>query len=893
MTYPANKPFPERIGKYEIISVLGQGGMGVVYHARNPRIGMDVAIKTLTESSPNELNPLARFYDEAGQTARLRHPNIVTVYDFGDEDGQPYIVMEYLDGDPLDRLIREKHPRHLGIKLDIIAQVCTALAYAHQQGMIHRDVKPANVIVQRDGPVKLLDFGIAKGREAHIDQSHTSAGSMVGTPSYIAPERWLQEPFDGRSDIFSAGVLLYQLVTWSLPFDAKYPDIIQHILKDPTPLLSDILQSCPPKLERVIERALAKKPANRYQQADEMASDLMELAGQLKSEHVAELLTQSRQAVDADDYARARQILSQAQRLDSQNTEAKKLVAQVDEKLNLEKARQRVAQLHGGAQEALTARNWDQAQTLISEALQLDEGNAELEKLLAEATAGKERMLQIQQYLRGAESARAGGDLDRARELAGKAADLDPADSRIMAICKVLEQEAAERRRKAKLRELLQNAQALLTANRMAEAAAALAEAEAMEPADADLLRLKDDLAAAKHLAERKRLVVELDERAAVASTLEQLQAVSDRLAEALTTYPTEPTLIRLRLQLVPRLKEHQDRQLIADVSNNCKNLPPVDAIVRIREALAQLPGNAELIRLEAAFAQRLTREQREQRLAEYLARARVLLDDHLYIETAKTLEQCEREGFSSPELTELLELSRSTAATRVSQDLIERSFLEAKRLMEEQNYEGIIEMMPSVLDRVDEPSLRRLLEEATAKQKEQETKIDALTVSAHQLGELGLYDAAIGMLMAESAPLRASRRIQEALGGLTTMLESDSARMESMGAVYAAIGSAAAPQALKRLAAPTDGMKVIAAEVEERLTSRLRLQAEDRVRKSIEEARRAIESDDGAQVEEAIAAGSPWLELAGEKLKTDWANLQSQVVASRKVLRFRKASRR
>ena len=149
---------------------------------------------------------LQRFYREASQTGALRHNNIVIVFDAGDQDGEPYIVMEYVEGEPLDKIIKRERI-HLQLALSIVEQICAALAYAHRNGVIHRDIKPANVIIRADETVKLLDFGIARD-DNHVDTSLTSTGALVGTPPYMAPERFRGAPVDGRSDIFSAGVLL-------------------------------------------------------------------------------------------------------------------------------------------------------------------------------------------------------------------------------------------------------------------------------------------------------------------------------------------------------------------------------------------------------------------------------------------------------------------------------------------------------------------------------------------------------------------------------------------------------------------------------------------------------------------------------------------------------------
>ena len=249
--------------------------MGVVYRARDARLGRVVAIKMLTESFTGNPEMLQRFYREASQTGALRHNNIVIVFDAGDQDGEPYIVMEYVEGEPLDKIIKRERI-HLQLALSIVEQICAALAYAHRNGVIHRDIKPANVIIRADETVKLLDFGIARD-DNRVDTSLTSTGALVGTPPYMAPERFRGAPIDGRSDIFSAGVLLYLLLTGKLPFDADYPAVIDQILRSEPTAPSVLVAECPADLDSIVARALAKSPADRYANADDMAMDLHEV----------------------------------------------------------------------------------------------------------------------------------------------------------------------------------------------------------------------------------------------------------------------------------------------------------------------------------------------------------------------------------------------------------------------------------------------------------------------------------------------------------------------------------------------------------------------------------------------------------------------------------------
>ena len=889
------KQTPERIGRYDVIGILGRGGMGVVYRGRDSRIGRDVAIKTLTDGFSGDPEMLKRFYKEAAHTGNLRHPNIVTLYDFGDEDGLPYIVMEFLDGEPLDKLIRESESLHLSAKLDIIEQVCEALAYAHVQGMIHRDVKPANVIVQRDGLVKLLDFGIARAGQDGGDKNVTRTGTLVGTPAYMAPERLRGELFDGRSDIFSAGVMLFQFVTGALPFDAEYPAILHQILNQDPPLLSRYLSGYPAQLDQVIARALEKKPLDRYSHAGDMAADLNAVGTQLKAQRVESLLQEAQTAMVSQNLAVAKQLLSQVIRLDSQHAEGKKLMLEVNHHFNLQKTRERVEQLRKAAEDAIEARNWDQASSACAEGLQLDASNPELSALQARAHAGRQAKEQIRQLLRGAESARHLGNFESAKELAGRAFELDPSDSRILAICKVVEQEAEEERRKTQFRSLLSSAQDDLSGSRLAEASAALAEAESLLPADAELMRLKDELAEAMLLEQRKQLVSDLEERSEQAITLEQLREAMSALVAALERFPAEPSLLRLKMQLDPRLRDGENSRLVAQVTDACSRLSSAEALNRIREALKRLPGNSDLLKLEAAIERRSTRKQREQALAEHLARARALLEDHLYLETVKVLELCEKEGYSSPELSQLLTMAHSAAAERVSQDLVERSFLEAKRLLEEQDYEEVLRMLGPVLQRMDEPALRKQMEEASLRQQELEVRVDLVVEETGRLCELGLFDAAAGFIEAEPRGVKQAKRVQSVFESCRNALESEASRLKSMGGIYAELQApegVAAYKMIPRVESEDAGLAGLA-QIEERLGARLQLIAGQEVAKSIEEARKALSADDFELAESLLNGASPWLNCSNPALQSEWNAAQAETAAGKKILRFRKVLRR
>lgn len=263
-----------RIGKYEVLEVIGRGGMGTVYKALDPRMDRIVAIKMVAGGFAENEEQLRRFYREARSTGMLKHPGIVMVHDLGDDEGNPYLVMEYLEGAPLNKLVERGVEFTVTEKLDIIINVCHALHYAHGRGVVHRDIKPANIMVLRDGSIKIVDFGIA----LIADHSLTRTGQVMGTIHYMPPEQINGQAVDGRTDIFAAGVILYRLLTGRLPFEGiDTVSTMRMILNETPPPLRKYLHGVPEELEKTLQRALAKDRDARYASAGQFAADLARL----------------------------------------------------------------------------------------------------------------------------------------------------------------------------------------------------------------------------------------------------------------------------------------------------------------------------------------------------------------------------------------------------------------------------------------------------------------------------------------------------------------------------------------------------------------------------------------------------------------------------------------
>ncbi len=270
---------PRQIDRYEIEEQLGQGGMGVVYRARDPVLDRDVAIKSMLVDFGDDPDARARFQQEARAAARLQHPNIVTIYEFGEKDDSPYLIMEFLEGVDLEALELPKTLRELARRLEIIGQLCDGLAFAHGQGVVHRDIKPGNVRVLEDGTVKLLDFGIAT-----IHSSDRRPDTVGGSAGYTSPEMLAAEPVDARSDVFSVGVLTYELLTGRQPFTGDSATAIAYqVLHEDPPSARSIVPELPESIDAVLDRALAKKPEARWSTAGELGEAVRAVAREIQA----------------------------------------------------------------------------------------------------------------------------------------------------------------------------------------------------------------------------------------------------------------------------------------------------------------------------------------------------------------------------------------------------------------------------------------------------------------------------------------------------------------------------------------------------------------------------------------------------------------------------------
>jgi len=433
-----------KIGKYEILSELGQGGMGKVYRAKDPLMGRDVAIKLMAEAQLSDEELRQRFYREARSAGRLKHTNIITIYDLGEENGVPYIVMEYLEGMDLKQLLKERKDLPLYDRLRIAVQVANGLSYAHHHQIVHRDIKPGNIRVLEGGQVKIMDFGIARESTSEM----TKTGSAIGTWHYMSPEQIVGKKVDNRSDIWALGVILYEMLVGRRPFEAdSLTTLVYKIAHDQPPAFEAQGIEVSEPLARIVHRALAKEPADRYPDAADLARDL-------------------------ENY-----VTAMSTSVDQLRTEIER---------DIRKYLQLAAAL-------LLKKQFHEAAEAARRALVLDPENAEAKGMLEKIEKERERAVREKEALALAEKGRkllAENRYNDALATMEKAHALAPDSTRVSQIRTEVAAEAERRRREAALGERLGAARRAIAAKKLSEAAAELRAALDVDSAHSEAKRL-------------------------------------------------------------------------------------------------------------------------------------------------------------------------------------------------------------------------------------------------------------------------------------------------------------------------------------------------------------------------------------------------------------------
>jgi eukaryotic-like serine/threonine-protein kinase len=871
----------KRIGKYEITGILGRGGMGVVYRAEDKRIGRQVAIKTLTENFSGQPEMLERFYREA-QAGILQHPNIVIVYDLGDEDGVPFIVMEYVSGEPLDKLISSG--RHISMieKLSIIEQVCAALGYAHQRGVVHRDIKPANVIVQQDGIAKLVDFGIARVQGSSSEGGLTRTGNVIGTIHYIAPERLRGKPFDGRSDIFATGIMLYYLLAGQLPFTGEDMSVLQKLVNEPHPPLSNFLANYPPQLDAILDRALAKDPEQRYATAEEFAADLHGLGEMLKKGQIEELFGDAERLTSEQQFGRAREVLLQLVRIDPQHTGARQLFGIVQQNLARMQRAEQVRQSIAEADEAIASQRFTEAIGSLEHAVQLDPENADLKKKIEEVREQKRRFDEMGTLMTQADSLRERGDWTGALKVAEKALSLNQQDTKVRALYNEISRQAKLAAQKEQIKEMLGKARQELNSRRFTGAIEILREVGKLDPSLPEMESMLQTAVAAQEQERRRKLIEQIQAEIESCLASENYDRATELVERSVEQLPTESSLLQLKTRVALQTRAWRTRQLIDTTSARAQEVfqqSPGEALLIVQKALQELPGEERLVALEESLRQRLKAAEKEEIRGRYLREAQGAIDRGQFDKAIETLESYQLEFADAAGVGELMDYAKRELQQQQRRARIGTTVAQARELLLTEQFEQAIQLLEPASAETADPTLARLLEEARAQRAALLRKSEALMGQIARHRERGQYDEAISLLQS----LPASGVSGSPQNALLAEIRGEKARREATAAALAAAAQAsdlsgfnAAIESLQKVQRAWGDTPDLAKAVSGIESRRAQL-ANQAVARSVEAARAALLENNAAGAVEALKSSAEWFEFAGTSQQSDWKRLNSE----------------
>jgi hypothetical protein len=514
----SDKPRPAKVGRYEVVDHLGAGGMGTVYLATDPLLRRTVAIKVLPVHD-EELRE--RFAREARSAASLRHNNIVTIYDVGEDDGKPFLAMEFIDGESMAELVRRRAAIDLDKRIRLMIDLCSGLGYAHRSGIIHRDIKPGNLMITSEGPLKILDFGLARITTDGTSTGLTTAGSLLGTPHYMSPEQIEGKAVDPRSDIFSVGLVLYELLTYQRAYTGESAHVVLHhiIHKTPRPM-REMVPDIDPELVRIVDKATEKAPERRYQDLGALASDLEKVR-----ERAAKWSDAATQIVERDRGAPSTPLSTPAR--DTRGRTNLDLLAQ-----------RRAAQVEShlkAANEHMAAGRYEDAVAECENAMLLDPQEPRALSLLGQAHSALDER-QVRELLDQAKLRLAAGELTEAQALVEQTLMLRADNAEAKELKKQVKEQRAERERAAEraraAKSALDRAIRSLESGAFEAASRSASEVLAYEPTNEGALEVRRR--AAEGIEARRRQQA-LDQRAAEVVEQARLRAAGGDPRGALT----------------------------------------------------------------------------------------------------------------------------------------------------------------------------------------------------------------------------------------------------------------------------------------------------------------------------------------------------------------------
>jgi serine/threonine-protein kinase len=735
-----------RLGKYEILSELGRGGMGVVYKARDPFIDRLVALKTITSNLPGNSDLLQRFYQEARSAGTLQHPNIVTIYELGEENSAPFIAMEYIEGETLEAMIARKAAVPLAVKLGYIVRVSEGLTYAHEHGVIHRDIKPANIMVTGEGVVKIVDFGIARARDAGL----TQANLVIGSRGYMAPELYRGERADARSDVWALGATLYELLTYQKPFasDTEAALMFKILHEDSRPL-----RTCCPEtseeLEQIVARMLEKSATARYQTVRDVSRDLGGIWRQAQEGTLKDLLLQGQQLIETSDFHGALEVLRQARQIDGSDLLAKNLLDQASKEARRQEVLPRVQVHLDQGRKHLRDGNLVAARAEVESALRLDPLHEAAQQMLKEVEESTKTAEQIGQLVRHAKQRFAEGALTQAQEILDEASGLKGEQSAVHELRRQLAEENGRRERRKELGEAQQRARALWTELKHAECLEVSAEALKRFPGDSTLLRLQET-ARQDWEEEKKQQQMQQARKLVGQQQFAHARAILDGLAKQ---FPNDSGIAKLRGLAEQGEAELRKQERLATELAQLRKLVNeevyAEAVAQGEMLLRDFQDEFELKELVGFARGELLQQRLRRQTQESERRIQSLLDSKQYAEAAEEAQRALREFGGHQRFQRLWDEAEKKRKDHDARDEYQRRIREIQQRINRQELTDAIDLAQQTLTILGpDPRVSRLLQAAEMERAERYKQGGQQTLDAAQtMVEKGDFDEATRIL--------------------------------------------------------------------------------------------------------------------------------------------------
>ncbi len=751
-------PLPAKIGKYEVRGSLGEGGFGRVYKAYDPTVGRPVAVKVLTSQGAPDM--IARFQNEAQAAGNLHHENIVTIYEFGVYEGAPYIAMEYLEGSDLNQIMASSQPISLLDKVRIMSQVGMGLQCAHENGVVHRDVKPANIKVLPNRTVKMMDFGIARLTRDESTRL-TQKGDLIGTIRYMSPEQFAGLDMDALGDIFAYGVIFYELVSGAHPFEA--PDVASFMYKitegRPTPL-SQLVAGCPPTLQQIVMRAIEKDRDLRYQSLEDLLLDMRPLLLELQKQRAAELFALAHDLYTAGQLARAQAFMREIIDLDSSNPEVWELRERIQQAAHRQSVRPKVDTLLKTAENELGRRMFPEAIEALEAAARLDPTDTAITRRIADARQQWDGSIKAGRLLTDA-----GREADRqnwtlAERLGAEALGFDPQNPKIAGFVETVRREIEDRENERRLKVALDDARRLAAVEDFDAAIEKLENLKDVRDSSGQVRRLRDHIREQKdqrlrqeRLRSEKQSLRGILKDARFADALPRLEALC-------AEFPEDRDLAALLTDTRQQLQAIQQAEDVARARQEATSLQSVSRFAEAEELLQRLagqyPGDSEIGYLVQTATRAREDYDRRTKLGRAVRSVAQLRGEVRFEEAKKALDSALREFGDEAGLVE------------------ERKKLEAE-WSAHRRAERVRQSVASARSRIDEgqfDSAMVLLKQITAEDP-QNAEVQNLLQEAQGLAELQRVTRTIDQVCAQARELAAARDFDAAAALLRRSLES------------------------------------------------------------------------------------------------------------------------